>query len=62
MPTLNVYKSKGNTVYLDGLRVFKNTTGYIALSYQKGGKNRICHIEKGSNAEGFFKELLKFKE
>jgi hypothetical protein len=62
MPQLNVYKSKGNTVYLGGLGVFRNTTGYIALSYKKGNKNRICHLDKGSNAEIFFSELLKYKE
>lgn len=62
MPQLNVYKSKGNTVYLDGLAVFKNSTGYIALSYVKENKRRICHLDEDSNANKFFKELLKFKE
>ena len=66
MPKLNVYKSKGNTVYLCGLTVFKGSNGIIRLTYDRGDKKRvkndICHLDKGSNVDKFFNELIKFKE
>jgi len=74
MPTLNVYRSTSNTqrygktVYLDGLRVFIHKRGQIVLVYQTeklDNKNKIigdiCYIEQGTDADKFFRKMLKGK-
>lgn len=62
MPILNIYKSKGRTVYLDGLRVFIHSDGRVVLAYQKANKKQdkdICYVQKGSDADKFFRKMLK---
>ena len=65
MPKLNVYKSKGRTIYLCGLRVFRHKDGLIVLTYDKGDakgmKKDIAYCEQGSDVEKFFDRLLKTK-
>jgi len=62
MPKLNVYKSKGKTIYLCGLRVFRDKDEKIVLAYDKGdakGKQKdIAYCERGSDVEKFFNRLL----
>lgn len=64
MVTLNIFKSSGKTLYLSGIRVFTHNDGRIVLAYQKANKKQekdICYIQKGSDADKFFRKMLKGK-
>ena len=64
MTTLNIYRSKGRTVYLGGLRVFIHADGRVVLAYQKANKTQdkdICYVSRGSDADKFFRKMLKGK-
>jgi len=54
----------GKTLYLSGIRVFTHSDGRIVLAYQKANakqKKGICYIQKGSDADKFFRIMLKGK-
>ena len=55
MPKLTIQKSKGKTLYLNGLRVFRHTDGTIHISYEGG--HTVCPRE--SKIESFFDRILK---
>lgn len=74
MPILNIYRSinkerkYGKTVYLDGMRVFQHKKGMIVLTYDTGKKDKnkkrigdICYIELDTDADKFFRKMLKGK-
>jgi len=60
MPKLNIYRSKSRgksqTIYLDGLRVFRTKQG-IYVSYE--GKGNILYCQKGSDVAKFFDKILR---
>lgn len=62
MPKLNIYKSKGRTVYLCGLSVYRHKDGRIVLTADRGDikhkKNDIAYCERGSDIEKFFEKML----
>lgn len=51
---MEVKKSKGKTIYLNGLCVFEEENGSIRISR----KGDIAHPTKGSDVENFFKEII----
>ena len=76
MPILNIYRSTsktkryGKTVYLDGLRIFRHKDDLIVLTYDTGKPDKtkkkgtigdICYIERDTDADKFFRKMLKGK-
>lgn len=63
MPQLNVYKSSKKTIYLCGLKVFRDKVGF-RISYnlgEKGRKSDIAYCKVDSDMGKFFDRILKSK-